>query len=136
MTHKIFFDGGSALNIVCCYDENRGEYFTKVLEKPSTNNELEYEALLYAVTYANMYYGTTKNVMFCGDSALIIKQMQGEYVVRKHHLKVIKTELDKELRKTPTGHKAEFKWVPRLENKAGIVLDELLNKKRRESQHA
>ncbi len=126
MIHKIFFDGGTALHQVCIYDLDRKVYFTEEVKISSTNNQLEYLALLKAVRYAVSYYGSPRNVVFCGDSELIIKQMQDRYKVHRKHLKYVNEEVKKEFVRSNTIRLiSNFAWVPRSKNLAGIVLEDL-----------
>lgn len=123
MIHKIYFDGGTALNAICIYDEDRKKYFVSNTKKGLTNNTLEYMALLKAVKYAHTYYGITSSFVFCGDSELIIKQMNNEYAVKKLHLKALKDSINGNL--VHVTH-SRFEWVSREQNKAGIVLEQAM----------
>lgn len=123
MIHKIYFDGGTALNAICIYDEDRKQYFVSNAKKGLTNNTLEYMALLKAVKYAHEYYGITAGFIFCGDSELIIKQMNNEYAVKKIHLKDLRNDINTHLAHVKS---VKFTWTPRGKNKAGVVLEEML----------
>lgn len=124
--HRIYFDGGTALSAICYYDETCDKYFVKKIPAPLTNNQLEYAALLEAVNYANGQYGDIHEVVFVGDSELIIKQMKGENQVRKFHLKELFNKVKFKLKIENIEDFADnFLWVPRDENKAGIYLENL-----------
>ena len=129
MINKIYFDGGSALHMICIYDESRKEYFTEKINTQRTNNELEYLALRKAVTYANNYYSSLSKVLFLGDSELIIKQMIGENKIRKSHLKKLYDDIIKEIKSASlVNFESNFKWIPRNENLAGLILEDMLVK--------
>ena len=132
MIHNIYFDGGSALSTVCVYDDYRDLYWTEKIVPKMTNNQLEYIALIKGINYVKNYYGGLGEILFIGDSELIIKQMKNEYKVKKYHLKQLHESVMREFRSSDientSGH---FKWVSREKNKAGIVLEELLRKTKR-----
>lgn len=50
-----------------------------------TNNKAEYEAIIHALDKASGY--TRKKVEVFSDSELVIKQINGDYRVKKDHLK-------------------------------------------------
>ena len=50
-----------------------------------TNNEAEYEALLWALERAKRY--TKESVKFHSDSELVVHQVNGVYKVKKEHLR-------------------------------------------------
>lgn len=136
MTHKIYFDGGSALKMICIYDEDRKESFTDKFEDKLTNNELEYKALWKAVSYANAYYGNISAVTFLGDSELIIKQMKGEYKVKRLNLRKLRNNIVEEItQKGINDFRNHFIWVPRESNNAGIILEGILKKVKAEKYH-
>ncbi len=54
-----------------------------------------------------------------GDSQLVIRQMTGEYQVRDEYL----FRLQHRARALAAGLPIEWRWVPRLENKAGLLLE-------------
>mgnify|MGYP002405542184 CR=1 FL=1 len=129
MINKIYFDGGSALHMICIYDKNRNQFFTEKIDTPRTNNELEYLALMKAIKYANNYYNSLNKVLFLGDSELIIKQMTGENKITKSHLKKLYNEIIEEINLASLiNFESNFKWIPRSENMAGVVLEKMLNK--------
>ncbi len=128
MINKIYFDGGSALHMICIYDESRNEQFTEKINTPRTNNELEYLALKKAVIYARNYYNSLSKVLFLGDSELIIKQMIGANKIRKSHLKRLYDDIIKEIKLASLiNFESNFKWVPRDENLAGLILEDMLH---------
>jgi len=118
VVHKIYFDGGTALNAICIYDDSRKEYIIQKAPPGLTNNTLEYMALRKAAYLAVARYQES-TFEFCGDSELIVKQMNGEYTVKKKHLLDIKLEVDNVLRSSIS----KLTWVPRDNNRAGVILE-------------
>lgn len=126
MIIRIYFDGGTSMNHICVYDSCIDKYIHETLLEPLTNNQLEYHALLKAVQYANEKYGDANNIVFCGDSEVIIRHMQGDYKVRKPHLKYLYDLVVKEFtRHGVVVSASKFEWVPRDENPAGVYLENL-----------
>lgn len=74
-----------------------------------TNNEAEYTALIRGMVEL-INHNLTDNVVFIGDSEVVIKQMTGEYQVRNYQLFRYHTKV-KELLKYFTNY--EFKHVKR-----------------------
>lgn len=109
------------MNAICIYDDEQEHYIIEKVKEKLTNNKLEYRALIKAVNYAVNRYGVAAGYDFCGDSELIIKQMNGEYVVRKPSLRALRGDISRGL----VGVKGiiHFTWVPRDKNKAGVVLE-------------
>lgn len=54
------------------------------LQFPTTNNEVEYEAILTGLRLAKSM--EAKNVLLKSDSKLVIKQIKGDYEVRKQRM--------------------------------------------------
>ncbi|MCW3982358.1 MAG: ribonuclease HI family protein [Candidatus Bathyarchaeota archaeon] len=95
--------------------------FSKFLGR-RTNNESEYEALLAALSLAANF---TKGRVQCSlDSELIVKQLNGEYRVRKPEL----MDLWRRVRKLQDGfQQVTFTHVPRTEENMKEV-DKLANR--------
>ncbi|WP_022849712.1 ribonuclease HI family protein [Limisalsivibrio acetivorans] len=84
----------------------------------TTNNVAEYTALLEAAKSALEF--KPERLIFFLDSELVVKQMKGEYKVKKEHLREIKDQITDTLKGVP----ADFRHVPRAQNK---VADKLAN---------
>ncbi len=91
MASKLFVDGasrgnpgpsGAGIYLECGLDNSvkRGYYLGK-----KTNNEAEYLALLIGLFVAKKYSNTSLMYVY-SDSLLLVKQMQGEYRVKKPEL--------------------------------------------------
>ncbi|HOT07508.1 MAG: Ribonuclease HI [Methanosaeta sp. PtaB.Bin039] len=76
-----------------------------------TNNVAEYEALLAAARWIREN-APHEDVVFQGDSSLVIKQMRGEYQVRS----ATSRKYVPQVRSILAGMDVSFRWVPRLEN--------------------
>jgi len=90
---ELFVDGASRGNPgpagAGIYIKKKGEDFLKkgfYLQK-KTNNEAEYFALVIGVFFLKSEVQPGDNVRIVSDSELLIKQMQGQYRVRKEELK-------------------------------------------------
>lgn len=91
--------------------EGEVERVGKRLPGKGTNNIAEWTALLEGLRLAKAR--GCRELEVIGDSELVIKQMRGEYRVRKEHLK----PLFEEVRALVTGFdRCEFRWVPREQN--------------------
>lgn len=87
----------------------------------ATNNVAEYVAAIRALEWlaAHGYHG---DVNLVGDSQLVIRQMQGEYAVRKEHLKAYHQHLGQLVQKF---RRVEFRWVPREQNGRADALSKM-----------
>jgi ribonuclease HI len=86
-----------------------------------TNNEAEYEALIWAIQRTMAI--TRGEVRFHSDSELMVKQVNGKYQVRKEHLK----PLVETVRKEASGFSGfRLVHVPR-ENERIQLVDAMVN---------
>ena len=113
---KIFTDGASRGNpgksswAFAFYknDEEDCVYHEAKYMGEGTNNKAEYEAIIHALDKASGY--TRKKVEVYSDSELVIKQINGDYRVKKDHLK---EKLDKVLQLRLRFESIEFYNVRR-----------------------
>jgi len=88
----IYIDGGSrgnpgpsAFGVILC--NGQGDILKKYSEYigKATNNEAEYQGLIFALKKAKAYFGKEKikkmGIELFSDSQLLVKQMNGEYKV-------------------------------------------------------
>jgi len=88
----IYIDGGSrgnpgpsAFGVILC--NSKGDISKKYSEYigKATNNEAEYQGLIFALKKAKAYFGKEKikkmGIELFSDSQLLVKQMNGEYKV-------------------------------------------------------
>ena len=97
---------------VCCVMD--GKVSRAPIDGENTNNMAEYRAVLFGL------YKHPQATEVCSDSQLIVKQLNGEYAVRKDTLKFWYEKAMAKLNNL--GHKCVVTWVPRGENPAGKVL--------------
>jgi ribonuclease HI len=126
MKITVHFDGGSRGNpgpaaaAAVAYDADGEELTDRVaLVGQVTNNVAEYRALLLAVSLATDL--EADEVEFVGDSQLIVRQITGEYKVKKADLKPLHAEAKAALTAVP-------KWsITDVRRESNERADELLN---------
>lgn len=126
MKITVHFDGGSRGNpgpaaaAAVAYDEHGGELTDRVaLVGSVTNNVAEYRALLLAIALADDL--GADEVELVGDSQLIVRQITGEYKVKKADLKPLHAEAIEALKALP-------KWsITDVRRESNERADELLN---------
>jgi ribonuclease HI len=90
----------------------------------ATNNIAEYRALLLGIELAREL--GAEEVEFLGDSELIVRQVRGEYKVKKPELKPLHAEAQAKLAKLP---KWSIRNVPREHNaEADALVNEALDR--------
>lgn len=129
----VYTDGGSRGNpgpaavgaVVCNESGQKIKEYNQVLEEISTNNEAEYEAVIFALKKLKQLFGKekTKNlaVEFKVDSELIASQLNGEYKINEERMQLLFVKIWN--LKFDFG-KISFKSIPREQNKRA---DELVN---------
>jgi len=88
----------------------------------NTNNIAEYRALMMALELFKDTKGKTIHVR--GDSDLVIKQMNGEYRIKKGAYKEDALKCRELVSKLRQSNQVSFKWIPRDQNERA---DELSN---------
>ena len=129
----VYTDGGSrgnpgpsAVGVVVLNDKGQKikEYGQK-LEEVSTNNEAEYEAVVFALKKLKQLFGKEKtkglDIEFRMDSQLIASQLGGEYKVNEERMQLLFMKVWN--LKFDFG-KISFRSIPREQNKRA---DELVN---------
>jgi len=122
MTVKLFVDGGTRGMVICLNDPQRDKTIVKRRPGATTNNDLEYLAIIYGIEYAKKYYPRDE-IIIHSDSKLAVNQINGEYKVNGENL--IKLH-NKALRKL-NSH-IHVKWVRRNFNPAGVHLETFSDK--------
>jgi ribonuclease HI len=87
----------------------------------ATNNVAEYTGAIRALEWLRSR-GYRGAVLLHGDSQLVIRQMNGEYAIRKEHLKAYHAHLTALAREFA---EVTFHWVPREENTRADELTKL-----------
>lgn len=130
---KIFIDGGARGNpgpaaigcvIINPHKNHKKEYGLAIGK--ATNNEAEYQALIFALKKAKNLYGKNhlkeKGIEILSDSTILVKQMQGKYQIKEPKLQLLFIEAWN--LRVEIGN-IRFKHISRSENKRA---DEILNK--------
>ncbi|UCE80518.1 MAG: ribonuclease HI family protein [Methanobacteriota archaeon] len=86
-----------------------------------TNNEAEYEALLWAIEKASSY--TLDSVRFHSDSELVVHQVNGVYQVKKEHLRDYVCRIRKSVERFQSFR---LVYMPR-ENPRIVLVDGIVN---------
>ena len=129
----VFADGGSRGNpgpaaagvVICAAGGQKINEYSQKLEEISTNNEAEYEAVIFALKKLKQLFGKEKTkdlaVEFRLDSELVASQLSGSYKVSEERMQLLFMKIWN--LKFDFG-KMSFKSIPREENKRA---DELVN---------
>ena len=119
MTVKLYCDGGTRGSRICMHDPQFNKTIIKQrgTSKKLSNNELEYLALLYTLSYANNKY-PKNNIVIHTDSLLVANQMNGKWRLTTEHLIPLHLKCSKLMRET-----IEIAWIKRSKNLAGHVLE-------------
>ncbi len=134
----IFIDGGSRGNpgnsaIGVVFKDNNGRVIKEYSEfiGKKTNNQAEYEALIFALKKAKLIFGKNKikeiSFEIRSDSTLLVKQMKGEYKIKNKEIQELFLEAWNLKIDFP---EISFLLVPREENKeadrmVNIALDKM-----------
>jgi len=113
---KLYCDGSTTK---VCYKFETCEPIIINLNRKVTNNEGEYQAIIYALGAALRL--RWKELLVLSDSQLIVNQLNRAYKIKKPHLKKLAENV---LKLGRQFDKIEFKWIRRTENLAGIALEE------------
>lgn len=129
---KIFIDGGARGNpgpagigvvVINPFRGHKKEYSCYIGE--ATNNQAEYQALVFGLKKAKALYGkkelVNRGVEVLSDSKLLIKQMKGEYKIEDPALQAL---FLKAWNLKVDISNVKFKHIPRAQNKKA---DQLLN---------
>lgn len=84
----------------------------------STNNVAEYMGLIEALRWLTKHNLMSKDINICGDSNLIIKQVQGKYKVKAPRLAALHAEAVALI----GSAKIELTWIPREQNSRADAL--------------
>ncbi len=128
----VYTDGGargnpghSAIGIVIVNeDEEIIETYKEYIGK-GTNNEAEYKALIKALQLAKKH---SKKIHCYSDSELLIKQILGEYKIRKQHLQKLFEQVEKEEENyqevTYSNVRRENEFIQKADSLVNQALDE------------
>lgn len=116
---KLYVDGGTRGMVICLYDQQRHKYIIKRRKGATTNNDLEYLAIIYGIEYARKFYPRDSIIIY-SDSKLAVNQINGIYRVNGDNLIALHKKTMRKL--TP---RVDIVWVRRNFNFAGIHLESL-----------
>ena len=131
-TLNIYTDGGAKGNpgpaaIGIVFKNEKGEIIWQKNQSigQATNNQAEYEAILYALKHANRYH--PKKIRVFSDSELVVKQLQGKYKIKEPDIqKLFLRAWNKKL----DFQDIEFHLIPREQNQeADRLVKSILNQK-------
>nr|XP_017246425.1 PREDICTED: uncharacterized protein LOC108218012 [Daucus carota subsp. sativus] len=120
----LFFDGasktkGSGAGLVLQSPDGFIVEYAIKLDFPTTNNEAEYEALIAGLGLARTL--RVKNLKVCGDSKLVVFQVNGEFEAREdtmlRYLRIVKTQM-------ALFEECIVEYVPREENTKADALSQ------------
>ena len=117
---NIYVDGGTHRNRICVLDQKNRREIVKTRKGNPTNNELEYLALLYSLTYIHTYKVRARQIIIYTDSKLMANQMNDKWRITNEKLGILNRKC--KARMLPN---IRIKWIPRRRNKAGIILDKM-----------
>jgi len=140
MKLNIYTDGGArgnpgpaAIGIVI---QQEGQVLKKYGETigQATNNQAEYQAIIFAMKKAKLLFGKKKakqmELEFYSDSELIVKQLNRQYKIKEEDLQPL---FIKVLNLIIDFGKVSFKYIPRSKNKeADRLLNEALDNQGRD----
>ena len=112
---KIYIDGGTRNSNICLVDGDKT--IVKFRGGDPTNNELEYLALLYALSYINNNHSHT-NVTIYSDSMLVVKQINKKWRVTTETLLPLYNKCQRKM-----TSRIKLVWIRRDSNLAGPVLE-------------
>jgi ribonuclease HI len=123
--HIAYFDGATLytnpgiMGIGAILTDYKGTFVDSISKKldMGTNNVSEWRALLAALELATKH--GIKNLLVCGDSALVINQAKGFYKIKAPHLRQFKEQ--EEILHAEIG-RVRYKWIARAENREADLL--------------
>ena len=125
--------GPSAIGVVI-YKENQIIKTYSEFIGEATNNETEYQAVVFALKKAKLLFGNKKakemEIEFLMDSELVVKQMNHEYKIKEEKLQLLFLSIWNSIL---DFKQVSFKHIPREENKeADSLVNEALDGESRE----
>lgn len=117
---KIYVDGGTHKNRICVVDQHNNFEIVKTRKGDPTNNELEYLALLYALSYIHTNKVYARQIIIMTDSKLMANQMNDKWRITNDKLERLNGKCKKLLLSN-----IRIKWISRKKNRAGFILDKM-----------
>ena len=136
----IYIDGGSrgnpgksALGVVLVNEKGQSfKKYSQYLGDNLTNNEAEYQALIFALKKVKALFGkklaTTTDLEIRSDSELLVKQIKGEYKISEPKIQTLFLEA---WNLKVDFKKIKFTYIPREKNsEADALVNEALDSER------
>jgi len=117
---KIYIDGGTHKSRICVVDQHNNFEIVKTRKGEPTNNELEYLALLYALTYIHTHKVYARQIIILTDSKLMANQMNDKWRITNEKL----GKLNGKCKRIMLPN-IKIKWISRKRNRAGFILDKM-----------
>lgn len=121
---RLFVDGASRGNPgpagagICLQSEGKEQFCEGYFLGTMTNNEAEYWALLLGLVHLGDHAKTGAGVEVCSDSQLLVRQLIGDYKVKKSTLRLLHQKALALL----APYQFSVRHVPREENKRADFL--------------
>lgn len=117
---RIYVDGGTHKSRICVVDQSNNFEIVKTRKGNPTNNELEYLALLYALSYIHTAKIHARQIIILTDSKLMVNQMNDKWRITNEKL----AKLNGKCKKIMLPN-IKIKWISRKRNRAGFILDKM-----------
>ena len=117
---RIYVDGGTQKSRICVVDQSNNFENVKTRKGNPTNNELEYLALLYALSYIHTAKIHARQIIILTDSKLMANQMNDKWRITNEKL----AKLNGKCKRMMLPN-IRIKWISRKRNKAGFILDKM-----------
>jgi|TARA_R100000951_G_scaffold116421_1_gene128145 ribonuclease HI len=121
MKPRIFVDGGTRGMVIALSDPQKNRNIMKRRRGATTNNDLEYLAIIFGIEYINKKYPKIPVTLY-SDSRLAVKQINGEYRINGGNLLKLNNQVQNKLTRYIT-----ITWIRRSVNLAGIYLEKKKN---------
>ena len=130
MAHTIYVDGSPKGRVAIVIPGNDPVIKSSVIGIDSnvTNNEAEYLAALESLKFIDAYVHSTVDTTpwrICSDSKLVVMQSNNIWKCRAENLRPYLNQIWYYLDNLPVT--VRFKWVPRDNNPAGTLLEDILS---------
>ena len=117
---RIYVDGGTHKSRICVVDQSNNLENVKTRKVNPTNNEFEYIALLYALSYIHTAKIHARQIIILTDSKLMANQMNDKWRITNEKL----AKLNGKCKRMMLPN-IRIKWISRKRNKAGFILDKM-----------
>ena len=116
---RIYVDGGTHKSRICVVDQSNNFENVKTRKGNPTNNELEYLALLYALSYIHTAKIHARQIIILTDSKLMANQMNDKWRITNEKL----AKLNGKCKRMMLPN-IRIKWISRKRNQSNYKLEE------------